>query len=86
MFCKVIFCSKNRLAKSAKSFFVRKTVLQSLQSHFSFEKPSCKVCKVIFRLKMRLAKLEREGKEGGAVRRGGSAALLEIFTSQGKSP
>ena len=41
---------------SAKSFFVRKTVLQSLQGHFSFEKPFCKVCKVIFRLKNFFAK------------------------------
>ena len=54
--CKVIFRLKNRFAKSAKSFFVWKNVLQSLQSHFSLEKSFCKVCKVIFRLKNRFAK------------------------------
>ena len=41
---------------SAKSFFARKRVLQSLQSHFSLENASCKVCKVIFRSKTRFAK------------------------------
>ena len=44
---------------SAKSFFVRKTVLQSLQGHFSFEKPFCKACKVIFHSKNPFAKPAR---------------------------
>ena len=62
MFCKVIFGSKTRFAKSAKSFLVRKHVLQSLQSQFWPENTFCKVCKVIFRSKTRFAKSAKSSK------------------------
>lgn len=67
---KVIFLSKNRFPNLGRSFFFRKFVSRSVGSHFSFENPFPEAW-------------ERAKKEGGAIRRGGSAALPE---SRGLAP
>ena len=66
----VIFLSKNRFPKCGSSFFFQKTVSRIVGDHFSFENSFPEAW-------------ERVKKEGGAIRRGGSAALPE---SRGLAP
>ena len=70
----VIFLSKNRFPDRGRSFFFRKFVSRIVGDHFSFENSFPEPW-------------ERAKKEGGAIRRGGSAALpLSVFVGSGNRP